>query len=292
MQHVALLNCPCRVDFTTLPCVLESEELECRRFVQPPGAINSARYEIQSRVSYPRMVPAWRALFPSEFERHIEHEAPLAGYPFAGIRNWSNVRDHGRDDVVIVVRCIEKIELVIVGQESFHSFVSTEKSAPGKECTCRGSLPLVLLYAAMRSCNAAELAAAATVGNKDTATSLRRCRCRNSWRYGRRNVVQTKSPILTLLYRDPKSQNIDAPVNYSSRCAGPETCEDSSRCTQPTSTTVMMHVPNLRPDQRTEVPELAAAATVGTQDAATSSQRFHVPSRIGLQSACLESLQR
>ena len=38
-----------------------------------------------------------------------------------------------------------------------------------------------------------------------------------------------------------------------------------------------MHVPKLRPEQRTEVPELAAAAAVGTQDAATSSQRFHVP---------------
>ena len=32
-----------------------------------------------------------------------------------------------------------------------------------------------------------------------------------------------------------------------------------SRCTQPTSTTVMVHVPKLRIEQRTEVPELAAA---------------------------------
>ena len=39
-----------------------------------------------------------------------------------------------------------------------------------------------------------------------------------------------------------------------------------------------MHVPQLRPEQRTDVPELAAAAAVGTHDAATSSQRFHVPS--------------
>ena len=40
----------------------------------------------------------------------------------------------------------------------------------------------------------------------------------------------------------------------------------------------MMHVPKLRSEQRTEVPEHAAAAAVGTHDAATSSQRFHVPS--------------
>ena len=36
--------------------------------------------------------------------------------------------------------------------------------------------------AAMSSCNAAEVAAAARVRNKDAATSLCRCRCRNSWR--------------------------------------------------------------------------------------------------------------
>ena len=47
---------------------------------------------------------------------------------------------------------------------------------------------------------------------------------------------------------------------------------DPSRCTQPTSTSVMVHIPKLRAEQRTEVPELAAAATVGIQDAATPSQ--------------------
>ena len=36
----------------------------------------------------------------------------------------------------------------------------------------------------------------------------------------------------------------------------------------------MMHVPKLRREQRTEVPELAAAATYGIQEAATSSQRY------------------
>ena len=46
------------------------------------------------------------------------------------------------------------------------------------------------------------------------------------------------------------------------------------------STTVMMHVPKLRLEQRTKVPGLAAAATVGTQDAATSSQRFIMPSNL------------
>ena len=40
------------------------------------------------------------------------------------------------------------------------------------------------------------------------------------------------------------------------------------------STTAMMHVPKLRREQRTEVPELAAAATDGTRDTATSSQTF------------------
>ena len=38
-----------------------------------------------------------------------------------------------------------------------------------------------------------------------------------------------------------------------------------------------MPLPKLRPGRRTEVPELAAPAAVGTLDAATSSQRFHVP---------------
>ena len=50
-----------------------------------------------------------------------------------------------------------------------------------------------------------------------------------------------------------------------------------SRCTQPTSNRVMMLMPKLRREQRSKVSELAAAATVGTQDAATSSQRIHVP---------------
>ena len=59
----------------------------------------------------------------------------------------------------------------------------------------------------MRSHNAADRAAAATAGNKDAATSLGRCRCRNSWRKGRRNVVESQSSALTLLYREPKSQN-------------------------------------------------------------------------------------
>ena len=36
----------------------------------------------------------------------------------------------------------------------------------------------------------------------------------------------------------------------------------------------MVHVPKVRPEQRTEVPELAAAAAVGSHDAATSSQSF------------------
>ena len=35
-----------------------------------------------------------------------------------------------------------------------------------------------------------------------------------------------------------------------------------SRCTQPTSTTVVVHMPKLRPEQRTEVPELPAVAAV------------------------------
>ena len=39
----------------------------------------------------------------------------------------------------------------------------------------------------------------------------------------------------------------------------------------------MMHVPKLQPDKRTEVPELAAAAAVGTQDDVTSSE-IHEPS--------------
>ena len=36
----------------------------------------------------------------------------------------------------------------------------------------------------------------------------------------------------------------------------------------------MVHVPKLRPEQGTEVPELAAAVGVGSHDAATSSQSF------------------
>ena len=40
----------------------------------------------------------------------------------------------------------------------------------------------------------------------------------------------------------------------------------------------MMPLPKLRLGKRTEVPELAAATAVGTRDAATSPQRFHVPS--------------
>ena len=42
------------------------------------------------------------------------------------------------------------------------------------------------------------------------------------------------------------------------------------------STTVMMHVPKLRP----ELPELATAAAVGTHDAATSSQTFTMSSNL------------
>ena len=34
LHNVALLNCSCGMSFTTLPCVLESEALECRRLVQ------------------------------------------------------------------------------------------------------------------------------------------------------------------------------------------------------------------------------------------------------------------
>ena len=90
----------------------------------------------------------------------------------------------------------------------------------------------------MRSCNATDLAAVQTVGNKDLATSLRRCRCRNSWRQRRRNFVQSQSPTLTLRYHEPKSQNIDAPftmhrtVNDSSRCAGHDTSVNSTPSTQ------------------------------------------------------------
>ena len=41
----------------------------------------------------------------------------------------------------------------------------------------------------------------------------------------------------------------------------------------------MMHVPKLRPEQRTEVPELATAAKV-IQDAATPSQRTTMSSNL------------
>ena len=40
----------------------------------------------------------------------------------------------------------------------------------------------------------------------------------------------------------------------------------------------MVHIPKLRAEQRTEVPELAAAATVGIQDGAPLSQRSTMPS--------------
>ena len=65
--------------------------------------------------------------------------------------------------------------------------------------------------------------------------------------------------------------------SMQSRCVGSATPVDSSRCTQPTSNRAMMPMPKLRREQRSEVSEIAAAATVGTHDAATSSQRIHVP---------------
>ena len=34
------------------------------------------------------------------------------------------------------------------------------------------------------------------------------CRCRNSWRWGRRNVEESQSSALTVLYCEPKSQNV------------------------------------------------------------------------------------
>ena len=67
------------------------------------------------------------------------------------------------------------------------------------------------------------------------------------------------------------------PTSHSLTSRGSATPVDPSRCTQPTSTTLTVHMPKLRPEQQTEVSELTAAATVGTQDAATSSQRIHVP---------------
>ena len=113
-------------------------------------------------------------------------------------------------------------------------------------------------------------AVAATAGVRDAATSY-----------------STQSPTLTLRYHEPKSQNIDAPVtmhrtvNDSSRCARLDTMYSRNNRHGKGSTTIMMHVPKLRPEQRTEVPELAAAAAIGTLDAATSSKRFHVPSETG-----------
>ena len=87
----------------------------------------------------------------------------------------------------------------------------------------------------MRSCNAAEPAAAATVGNEDAATSLRRCRCHSTIHH------DVQDQTFLLIHHDVLNQQ--APQ--------------------------LVHVPKLRPEQRTEVPELAAAAAVGAHDAAT-----------------------
>ena len=74
-------------------------------------------------------------------------------------------------------------------------------------------------------------------------------------------------------------------VNGSSRCAGPDTSVFLSPCSQESidlekgSTTVVMHVPKTRSEQRTEVAEIAAAATVGhpgRRDVFT--EIHHVPS--------------
>ena len=95
----------------------------------------------------------------------------------------------------------------------------------------------------MRSCNAAELAAAATVGNKDAAASLGRCRCRNSWRKGRRNGVESQSSALTLLCREPKYQNNQ---QFITKCRTRHLCRSITMFSI-TSTTVMVHMPKLRP---------------------------------------------
>ena len=54
-------------------------------------------------------------------------------------------------------------------------------------------------------------------------------------------------------------------------------CHASRFITMYTTNKQQSHDAKLRREQRSEVSELAAAATVGTHDAATSSQRIHVP---------------
>ena len=84
----------------------------------------------------------------------------------------------------------------------------------------------------------------------------------------RRRVAKLSFDFAVMRTVDPEHTTINHDVE-----------PDISRCTQPINTRIMVHVPKLRPEQRTEVPELAAAAAVGAHDAATSSPKGGVMSR-------------
>ena len=101
----------------------------------------------------------------------------------------------------------------------------------------------------------------------------RACRCCNSWRYGRRNVVELQSSALTLLSCEPKSQNTQQFITM---------CRTRHFCRYITMYSTNNHHScgaYAEVTARTEVPELAAAAAVSTHDAATSSQRHHATSK-------------
>ena len=83
----------------------------------------------------------------------------------------------------------------------------------------------------------------------------RACRCRNSWRYGRRNVVELQSSALTLLSCEPKSQNTQQFITM---------CRTRHFCRYITMYSTNNHHScggaYAEVTARTEVPELAAAA--------------------------------